>query len=64
MNTSGLIIPRVGLANCATADWGMAHTPYTKRDSLYTGYTLGRYTFLIDKLGEEDGQLRLWKIGI
>ena len=48
----------------APADWGMAHSPYTKRDSLYTGYTLARCTFLIDKLREEDGQLRLWKIGI
>lgn len=64
MNASGLIIPGVGLANFAPADWGMAHSPYTKRDSLYTGYTLTRYTFLIDKLREEDGQLRLWKIGI
>ena len=41
LNTSGLIILGVGLANHAPADGGMAHSPYTKRDSLYIGYTLG-----------------------
>ena len=44
MNTSGLIMPGVGLANHVSADGGMAHSPYTKRDSLYIGYTLGRYS--------------------
>ena len=38
----GLIMPGVGLANYAPADGGTVHSPYTKRDSLYIGYTLGR----------------------
>ena len=42
----------VGLASHAPADGGMAHSPYTKRDSLYIGYALGRYIAesLVDRL--------------
>ena len=62
LNTSGLIMLGVGLANQAPADGGMAHSPYIyqKRFLVYRVYSWELAESPVDRLRGEDSHLGMY----